>query len=112
MIFPKDVLSGETNKDLEGDRLTVAKAACPPQTPPLGHAADWGSFLFMKITKLQFAEILKLSILICIPCYQSRQAKPIDLYSLHIGLAEGGQQTTPVIDLPPVAMYSKGTVRR
>ena len=35
MIFPKDVLSGETNKNLEGDRLTVAKAACPPQTPPL-----------------------------------------------------------------------------
>ena len=44
MIFPKDVLSGETNKNLEGDRLTVAKAACPPQTPPLGHAAGRGSF--------------------------------------------------------------------
>ena len=44
MIFPKDVLSGETNKDLEGDRLTVAKAACPPQTPPLGHAGLQGEF--------------------------------------------------------------------
>ena len=44
MIFLRDVLSGETNKDLEGDRLTVAKAACPPQTPPLGHAAGRGSF--------------------------------------------------------------------
>ena len=49
MIFLRDVLSGETNKDLEGDRLTVAKAACPPQTPPLGHAAGRGSFSFMEM---------------------------------------------------------------
>ena len=44
MIFLRDVLSGEINKDLEGDRLTVAKAACPPQTPPLGHAGLQGEF--------------------------------------------------------------------
>ena len=31
----------------EGDRLTVAKAACPPQTPPLGHAGLQGEFFHL-----------------------------------------------------------------
>ena len=60
MIFLRDVLSGETNKDLEGDRLTVAKAACPPQTPPLGHAGLQGelfSFVGGWIIKLYAVEI-------------------------------------------------------
>ena len=36
-------------KNPRGNSLTVAKAACPPQTPPLGHAAGRGSFSFMEM---------------------------------------------------------------
>ena len=32
---------------LEGEPLTVAKAACPPQTPPLGHAGLQGEFFHL-----------------------------------------------------------------
>ena len=32
---------------LPGDKVTVAKAACPPQTPPLGHAGLQGEFFHL-----------------------------------------------------------------
>ena len=114
MIFLRDVLSGETNKDLRGTGSQLRRPHVPLKLPLLATPPAGGVFSFVGgwIIKLYAVEIYKLLILICIPRNQSRQAKPIDLYFSHISLSEGGLRPTTVIDRPSVAMYSNATDRR